>query len=123
MITWSFMAILPETTYMHLSQEFKSRFADFPPAWLAPWTSTAIVSGSSRLNREWTARGPNAVRRWLIPSLTMVLLLANGGFDRLCNAKAAAYGLVTRPTAKAYLEMPATDHGDLPKLLSQTGAF
>src|SRR3954465_7931079 len=34
-----------------------------------------------------------------------------------------AYGLTTRPTAKAYLAMPATADGPMPKLLSETGAF
>jgi len=36
---------------------------------------------------------------------------------------APAYGLDSRPHAKAYLKMPETDQGALPRLLSQTGAF
>jgi uncharacterized repeat protein (TIGR03806 family) len=34
-----------------------------------------------------------------------------------------AYGLAHRPESKAYLSMPASADGALPKLLSQTGAF
>jgi uncharacterized repeat protein (TIGR03806 family) len=35
----------------------------------------------------------------------------------------AAYGLNSRPPAKAYLQMPDRANGQLPRLLSQTGAF
>jgi uncharacterized repeat protein (TIGR03806 family) len=39
-----------------------------------------------------------------------------------CNPT-SGYGLSSRPLSKAYLEMPPTDRGPFPQLLSQTGAF
>jgi uncharacterized repeat protein (TIGR03806 family) len=52
-------------------------------------------------------------------------LISSTGFALKGEAKPAPapYGLDSRPLAKAYLEMPDTDQGAPPLLLSQTGAF
>jgi len=39
------------------------------------------------------------------------------------NSFSVDYGVPSRPPTKSYLEMPQTEHGVFPRLLSQTGAF
>jgi uncharacterized repeat protein (TIGR03806 family) len=55
--------------------------------------------------------------------ITICLLLGwflAGAFDAPAHAP---YGLNSRPLARAYLGMPATASGPMPRLLSETGAF
>ncbi len=55
---------------------------------------------------------------------SVLLLLASMPAGAAANdAAAAPLGTVSRPPAKAYLQMPARADGVFPKLLSQTGAF
>ena len=54
----------------------------------------------------------------------MVVLVCDFAAHQTCHGNSTSnYGLNSRPQAKAYLEMPATDRGHFPSLLSQTGAF
>lgn len=83
-----------------------------------------IVSQSTFLKRHSkpSARGPGerSIRRlsaWV--ALTLHVAVCSTGHGN----PVPDYGLSSRPPAKAYLGMPQTDSGPLPKLLSQTGAF
>jgi uncharacterized repeat protein (TIGR03806 family) len=52
-----------------------------------------------------------------------ILLAALIGLPLAAPAKAPDYGIATRSTPKAYLNMPSTAQGELPRLLSDTGVF
>jgi hypothetical protein len=68
------------------------------------------------------ARSPGRPSIW--PAMAILLLVGKAVFHQRAHGDPTpAYGLDSRPAAKAFLEMPETDRGDPPRLLSQTGAF
>ena len=68
------------------------------------------------------ARSPGA--RWIHAFPVLVALACYlAAYQTGQSNPTSNYGLSSRPPSKAYLELPQTDRGPFPQLLSQTGAF
>jgi uncharacterized repeat protein (TIGR03806 family) len=82
------------------------------------------VNGNSWSSRKSGLSAGKPDDAFILPALAILLLIGSTVFELKGNAKPApAYGLEARLPTKAYLEMPETDQGTPPRLLSQTGAF
>src|ERR1700683_3601398 len=83
-----------------------------------PWTTEE--SRRMRLRSFAKLRGAAAVGAKMV----LTVCCAGAGVSAAAQASSAApYGLAARHAARAYLNMPDSRKGGIPRLLSQTGAF